>query len=445
MVSILPGGSNWDIIGQHLGENVGRALPQAVSQGYQRQQGLSAIDQLQQQLQDAGGDMTKMLPALARAYTLNPGLERSGLGQFALQQAKVQNAFGPQSQTQPQGPPNQPQSNQMAGMAAQSSGMDQQPNQAQPQTPFATPSPFNIMTVPDMEAEAKRYAGAVNDPNAYITRLNTLQAQNEAATQQRQALEKGALEANISPDELPRFMTANAHLDTRNPSEWLLKAKRNYAEVKNNDDKIQRAFIPGIGNGLLGQNREEDLERLGPALRDNAKRGLEQQDRNYLASNYVTPSEIESLYHPMEKSQEKSLQKLPKGVFPMKKAGTLKELANPFETFVKRQNPFISYEEAREKDPKALEVMQNNLADFFMKNVNDDTAILPLRDKIVEEKDYDWRQIGPSIRKAQEKGLKLNDRQEREMATIDSQAPIQSLPDVFRDLSRVPGLIRGSK
>lgn len=90
MVSILPGGSNWDVIGKALGENVGRALPGAVQQGYQRAQGLGAIDQLQQQLAESGGDINKMLPALARAYTLNPSLERSGLGQTFMQQAQRQ-------------------------------------------------------------------------------------------------------------------------------------------------------------------------------------------------------------------------------------------------------------------------------------------------------------------------------------------------------------------
>lgn len=90
MVSILPGGSNWDVIGRSIGENLSRTLPAAVQQGYQRQQGLSAIDKLQNQLQEAGGDITKIMPALAKAYTLNPGLERSGLGPMFLQQAQRQ-------------------------------------------------------------------------------------------------------------------------------------------------------------------------------------------------------------------------------------------------------------------------------------------------------------------------------------------------------------------
>ena len=82
-VSILPGNSRtpWDLIGQMTGQNISQNLPGAVQQGYQRQQGLNAIDQLQNDLAQSGGDISRILPALARAYTLNPTLERSGLGQ----------------------------------------------------------------------------------------------------------------------------------------------------------------------------------------------------------------------------------------------------------------------------------------------------------------------------------------------------------------------------
>jgi hypothetical protein len=89
MVSILPPErSAFDVIGKSIGQNVSSALPGAVQQGYQRQQGLNAIDQLQSDLQAAGGDISKILPAIARAYTLNPNLERSGIAEQALTRAK---------------------------------------------------------------------------------------------------------------------------------------------------------------------------------------------------------------------------------------------------------------------------------------------------------------------------------------------------------------------
>ena len=73
--------SPWHVIDQAIGNQISQNLPGAVQQGFQRQQGLNAIDQLQHDLGQSGGDISKILPALARAYTLNPTLERSGLGQ----------------------------------------------------------------------------------------------------------------------------------------------------------------------------------------------------------------------------------------------------------------------------------------------------------------------------------------------------------------------------
>ncbi len=119
MVSILPSERTpFDVISKDVGRALQGVLPGAVQQGYQRGQGLGAIDQLQQAMEAAGGDINKILPALAKAYTMNPSLERSGLGQQYLQQAGAgQQAAG------------------LAGMGGQSQNT-QQPQQQQnaPQT-----------------------------------------------------------------------------------------------------------------------------------------------------------------------------------------------------------------------------------------------------------------------------------------------------------------------
>ena len=96
MVSILPNErSPFEMIGKDVGKALQGVLPGAVQQGYARGQGLGAIDQLQEALGAAGGDINKILPALAKAYTMNPNLERSGLGQQYLQQARAGNAVNP--------------------------------------------------------------------------------------------------------------------------------------------------------------------------------------------------------------------------------------------------------------------------------------------------------------------------------------------------------------
>jgi len=444
MTTILPAETSpWQVIDKAIGNQISHNLPGAVQQGYQRQLGLNALDQAQADIAQAGGDPYKIAMAFAKAGAQNPNLERSlgPLMQTAMQAGRVQNAFGPgQAGRGPGGQPGQP--GQM-GQLAVSGAMGRSPMQ-QEQRPFPTPSPFNIMTPQDMVEESKRYAGSVNDPNAYQTRFASLQDQNATATAQRQALEEGALNAGITPGELPRFMVVNQHLDPRNPAEWLQQAKRNYADVKNNDDMLRRAFIPGLGNGLLGQNRSESLKRLEKPVQENAKRGLEQEDRKYLADNYLTPTEIETLYHPPTPKLEKAIESMPKGIFPAQKKKTWGDVADVYRGRMDK-NPFVSYEEALERDPAGMKVMQDNLANFFLKNVDKNTSLLGIRDQAWDKKDYDWRQFGPALRQAQEMGLKLEPFQIREMSTIETQPPIQSLPDIFKDMSRIPAFLRGAK
>lgn len=432
MVSILPTKrSPFELIGQAMSQ-LGQNAPQLLEKRFQTQQGLSAIDQLQQQLEASGGDINKMLPALARAYTLNPNLERSGLGQTFMQQAKTKRAFPPKG-TQPNV------SGQPTAQPSTQPGASPELAPAAPaQSTFATPGPFNIMTNPEIDAESERYAQSVTDPNGYQTRQAQLSNQNTIATQQREALEDMALKSGIKPDELPRFMQVGAKFDPRNPSEWAQKAIRAYNEVKSNDKKIKDTFIPGLGSGLLGRDRSKALKRLEGSVQDLVKNGLEQETRNDLADKYLSKTEIEELIHPLTPQKEQALKTFPKGTFPP--AGYTKSVKGQL-----IENPFASYEEVLEKSPQALQGMQNRLADFFYKNVDKNTSLLALRDKLVSDRDYDWRQIGPAIREAEKRGLKLEPFQSTEMSTIETQAPMQSLPDIFQSLDRVIKYFRGNK
>lgn len=82
MVSILPSErSPWEAISKAVGQGLSQTLPQAAMQRSQRETGMSAIDQLQRDLEASGGDITKMLPAVMKAYTMNPSLERSGIAE----------------------------------------------------------------------------------------------------------------------------------------------------------------------------------------------------------------------------------------------------------------------------------------------------------------------------------------------------------------------------
>ena len=448
MVSILPSARTpGELISADVGQALQGILPQAVSQGFQRGMGLNAIDQLQADLAASGGDINKMLPALAKAYTLNPNLERSGLGQTFMQQAKTGRAFpnaaglpGGLGSTQPQGMSSPGQ------LPAATTFANEQEKPLQ-QSTFATPSPFNVMTAQDMDQEAQRYATAVQDPNAYNTRINQLQGLNDIATTQRQSLEDAALKAGVNPGDLPRFMVVNKGLDPRNPSEWAQQGIRNFKDVKNSDDALKRSFIPGADNALLGMDRQKALKRLEGPVKNNQARGLEQFDREYLAENYLTPTEIESLYHPITPRLDKAISQMPRGLFPAQKKKTWGDVSDVFTGKADlKGTPFVSYEEALEKAPQQLETMQHNLADFFLKNVDKDTSLSALTEKIWDTRDYDWRQFGPALNEARQKGLKLEPFQERELANVETQPPIQSLPALFQDFgNRIMPFIRGSK
>lgn len=421
MTTILPSArSAFDVIGEQMGRGLSQTLPQAAQQRSQRETGLEAINQLQRDIQNSGGDITKMLPAYARAVTLNPNLERSGIGQSLMGFAKAGQLYGPQSQQ------------------GQEGGQTQQ----QPSGPRHTA--YNITTPEADDAKAKQDAISTGNPQQYQISMNNSQTKNAIATGYKNNLEAMATREGISPQEMPDFMEVGEQFASQNPDQWLKNTRQAYAPIKSAMDKLQRAFIPGIGSGLIGKNRDEALKRLVPETQDLIKMGREDQARKYLASQYLSPTELEEQVHPLQKKQEINISKLPKGVFPAQKKATYGDVAETFRGRMK-QNPFVSYETAKEKAPKAMEAMQNRLSDFFLNNVDENTSLLPLTNKLWEEKDYDWRQFAPALKQAQEKGLKLNPRQSAEMTDISTQPPIQSLPDIFQDWWRTLQFLRGAK
>lgn len=182
MVSIIPSQrSSWDVIGDMLGQNLSQNLPRAIEQGYERQRGLSAIDNLQTELQSAGGDISKTLPALARALTLNKNLERSGLAQQFL----INSAQGLYPGALGQGAGGQPTSPQAGAMvdqpAAQAVSQQEIPfissetQQNQPATAEGKKSPRDIDSI------ANQYIGEVRpdlvNPATQFGAINTFDSE----------------------------------------------------------------------------------------------------------------------------------------------------------------------------------------------------------------------------------------------------------------------------
>ena len=121
------------------------------------------------------------------------------------------------------------------------------------------------------------------------------------------------------------------------------------------------------------------------------KNGQEKQARKWLEDQWLTPTEVEEQIHPLSDQTSKSLEKIPKGLFPAQTKSTYEDVANAFKGKIKEKSPFVDYDTALEKDPRAMQVMQNRLSKFFLNNVDPSTSLSVLRDKIWREKDYDWR------------------------------------------------------
>jgi len=180
MVSVLPPKRGFVNAISDAMSQFGANAPQLLEERFQTQRGLSAIDQLQKDLAASGGDMTKMLPALMRAQTLNKAMERSGLGTKALELAGM-GQFGPALEDVSKPQPT------VAGATQQQPNsripdqniidpISRETQEPQPETARERSSPYDIQGIanqylgelrPDLVNAATQY-GAVNTFNGAV-------------------------------------------------------------------------------------------------------------------------------------------------------------------------------------------------------------------------------------------------------------------------------------
>ncbi len=434
----------WDVIASQISGNISQNLPGAVQKGYQRGVGHQAIEKLQQELAGANGDINKIMPAIAHAYTDNPGLERSGIAEQYLKGARLGNVFG--QGTQP--------TQQVAPSSQSINGQQEQLSQSQEQQ--ATPVHETgiiprIKTIDEIQNEAKNWAISLNDPSEYDRALNRLSTENSIAQNQLSNLENKALDLGVTPEDMPDFLKIGKKYNNfRDVNQWTQKTKADFDLFKNAKRQLSNAFVPGFFTGLISspEKRDQALKRLNGPIQQMLKANPEQEPkiRTDLAAQYLSPTEVEEAIHPLSDKTAKAFEALPKGIFPPWKKQTWGDVANTFKGEMK-ENPFISYDEAVKKDPRAIEVMNRRLGDFFKKNITPETSLSVLRDKLWNDKDYDWRQIGPALQMAQTgpNRIQLTPAQQAEMTEISTQAPRQSISDVFTDWGRWIEFIRGNK
>ena len=448
MVSIVGQESPLDLIGNIVGQGLRENLPRNIEKGYERGLGFNALNDIEKNLQSGEKDPFKIALQFAKAGVAAPQLERAlgPLMNAAMTRSRVGEAYPTSGQSGISQPPN---SN--SGLPERTFGTPQnrtqtsqdqqvsQENNGQILSP-PQPTPFAISSPSEIDARAKWVVNVMNDPNAYAAEIQNQNNLNNIAEAQRSTLENKLRTAypGIGERDLARAMKVGSKFDYRNLDDWTENTVNAYDKQRREDKKLETAFIPGIGSALFGNNRQESLDNLGPVIRDKVANGEGEEVRKFLAGNFLTPTEINEQIYPVSKSQESDIKKLPQGLFPMNKKLGFEDVKNVFKGKLPKnyENPFVSYPDALARDPEGMKLLNDNLSNYFINNLNDKSSLLALRDKIIREKDYDWRQFGPALREAQKRGLKLSPDQQTELPEFETQAPYDSLPDIFKSLDR---------
>ncbi len=222
---------------------------------------------------------------------------------------------------------------------------------------------------------------------------------------------------------------------------------------------MEGAFFPGFWTGLVkgGKARENALNNLNSPVQKLVSLGFEQEVRNKLASEGLSPTEISERIHPLPENFDKQLKKLPDGPFQEQKEQS-SLLGEPFQAgsplgivgaaankFYKPERTMKTYDQVLEQSPKEIEKMNNRLAKFLQETITPDMSLAVLRHKLWKDKNYDWRQFGPALNKATKNGLTLTAAQRGELSEINSQAPRDSLSEIFTDWPRFIQYYRGNK
>lgn len=504
-----PNASFGNQIGSGISQGFLSSAQPAIQQQYQRGQLQQALQEMQGIANNPNSTPYDITSAVISATSQIPGSERY-VGQLidSLMRSRQNSNFfqgqaGPgQSQgqnqirqSQPQNPPRQMQSGSLSSQGnvnpllnrnepiqTQSPLMQNQGQQQGIQQPTSqgTP-PLNTMSDEEMRQEARRQAMALNDPSYEATAYQNLANRNEEIRKQQadvvktQALETKRQEDILTrdtnlrnfvqpklktdnPEEINDFMLIGQRYDNlkNNPSAWYDATKRDFDSFMDAKTSLENASIPGIGKGIFrpGQ-RESELKRLNPIVKNLVKYGKEEYARNKLASLYLSPTEIEAQFHPLNSQTNQTIEKLPKAPYESYEAlppTSFKELGQNILSGIGAQitgkttgRMLKSYDELLESDPKIIQQTTQKLADFLKNNINYDSSLLVLRDNLVNKKGYDWRQFYDALSLAEEQGLKINsDRQNAERAEL-TRPPIQSLPNLFNEWGNWIDYLRGNK
>lgn len=396
MVQILPQKTN---LGSQIGQSLGGGLQQGIGQGIQRgmlQQALGKVKDISQQ----GGNPLEALTSLLEAGAGIPGSEKyiGAIAPLLLAQMRTQNQYGEDARGggAPMAPAEASSSAQKLAMGDEPSGF------------FAPP-----MNPDQMQQYATRYAHNLGDPAAFDKGLQQAAALNSTREQSREAFAEQAQAMGVPPQDMPRYLQmAKEFQNLKDPAQINRAAFQKYQKIDNLKKSLQNIVVPGIGTRLLEEGkpklREQYLKKSNNLVANLINEGEEPFVRQTLASIGLSPTEVEERIHPLTPEKEKSLASLPPG---------------------------------NKMDPKSR---KESLVNYLRKNVDNDTSLSVIRQHLVDEKNYDWREFADAVTEAFPEGARLNQWQNAELTNIAS-PPKQSLNSLLGPAGDIRNFFRGAK
>lgn len=430
MVQILPSQKN---LGSKIGESLGMGLQQGLGTGLNQAYQSGKLQDVFNQLKGNENDPVKIAQALAQSAIYSPNAERTmaAVAPLLLNRARAQNLYGEGenaenvSQENMERPGNVPdQFSEETPNAQTNVGIGKNASQQSQLGGFLP----NLKTPQQIEQAAANRAVQFGDPNEYVRGLELGQAENRIAEESYSRISNLASQLpGMNAEKLPIFMQIAkqkyGHLN--DPNEIITQTNKDYRAFENLRNSLKDAFIPGAvrgafqkipGGGVLGSliakgpARDQALNRLNPVAKGYVDLGFEHLLREDLRKEHLSPTEIEQTIHPLSQQTIKNIDSLPNG-----------------------------------DQKKPAEIKQKQLIDFFKKNVTPDSSLLVLRHKLWNDKNYDWNEVSEALQQAMNQGLKLTTSQQTELPEFTTQAPRQSLSDVFQGYGRWIDYLRGNK
>lgn len=214
--------------------------------------------------------------------------------------------------------------------------------------------------------------------------------------------------SGVGENEIPYAMQIAQKSKEANPEKLLTHTLRDLDEIR----ALDRALVPGLwssvfSTGLPGKKRQPALKELDTAVKKLVAKGYEPIVRQKLADMDLSPTEVEERIHPLTPHIENRLNNLPSA----------------------------SRNQQRNEKP---------LQNFFQENVRPDVSLLVLRNKLVREKGYDWKEVNNALNQAIQNSLPLTVAQDTELTEM-SQPPRDSLWDIFKSWERPIQYFKGKK